>query len=140
VLIVDAAPIVAAADRRDPQAGDVLAVLQGHRGPFIIPAPVTAEIDYLLHTRGGRHVADAFVEDLAVGRFEVECLTPLEYRMVGELSRRYAGLEPGLADLSVVMLARRYGVTDILTFDQRHFRAMTPLEGGPAFRLLPADA
>ena len=140
MLIIDAAPIVAAADRRDPLGGDVLAVLKEHRGPFIIPAPVTAEIDYLLHMRGGRHVADAFVEDLAAGRFQVECLTPLEYRLVGELSKRYADLEPGLADLSVMLMARRYGTAEILTFDQRHFRAMTPLEGGPAFRLLPADA
>jgi len=140
VLIVDAEPIVAAADRRDPRGGEVLEVLRYHRGPLIMPAPVTAEIDYLLHKLGGRHVADSFVDDLAAGRFQVECLKPLEYRLIGELSKCYAALEPGLADLSVVLLARRYETVDVLTFDQRHFRTMVPLEGGDAFRLLPDDA
>ncbi len=46
----------------------------------------------------------------------------------------------GLADASVVVLAERYGTYDILTLDERHFRAMRPLTGRRSFRLLPADA
>ena len=34
----------------------------------------------------------------------------------------------------------RYGTIDIATLDERHFRAVRPLAGGKAFRLLPADA
>ncbi len=33
----------------------------------------------------------------------------------------------------------RYGVTDLLTLDERHFRAIAGPRGAP-FRLLPADA
>lgn len=42
-----------------------------------------------------------------------------------------AGTEPagrtvdvGLADASLVVLAERYGVAEVLTLDERHFRAM----------------
>jgi predicted nucleic acid-binding protein len=47
-------------------------------------------------------------------------------------------LKLGLADLAVVIMARRHDTLRILTFDERDFRAVTPLQGG-AFQLLPAD-
>ncbi len=105
----------------------------------MIPAPVTAEIDYLLASRFGPGASDAFLRDLAAGTYLVECLEPFEYGFVLELSERYRDLCPGLADLSVAVLARRYGTRRILTFDERHFRAMSPMQGG-SFEILPADA
>jgi predicted nucleic acid-binding protein len=36
-------------------------------------------------------------------------------------------------------VAHRYGTNRIVSFDERHFRAVTPLQGG-AFTILPADA
>ena len=52
---------------------------------------------------------------------------------------RHADLRIGLADASIVVLAARHGVRDVLTLDERHFRA---LRAGPRkrFRILPADA
>jgi predicted nucleic acid-binding protein len=66
-------------------------------------------------------------------------LEPDEYPTVAELERTYADLDPGLADLSIVVLAARLGTTRIATFDARHFRVLRPLSGG-SFALLPADA
>ena len=45
-LIIDAAPLVAAADRRDPMATAVAVFLGEEPGELIIPAPVAAEVDY----------------------------------------------------------------------------------------------
>jgi hypothetical protein len=105
---------------------------------MVIPAPVTAEIDYFLWTRVGRGAARAFYADLAAGKFTVACLEPHEYVVTALLNHRYESLNPGLADLSVVVLAHRYNIRRILTFDQRHFRAMEPRQGG-AFTLVPFD-
>jgi hypothetical protein len=55
------------------------------------------------------------------------------------VDRAYAGLGLGLTYASLVVLARRAGMRSLLTLDERHFRAVSPLQGG-AFRLLPADA
>ncbi len=52
--------------------------------------------------------------------------------------RRYKDLRVGLADASIVVLAERHGTPDVLTFDQRHFRAMHG-PGGRPFRVLPDD-
>jgi predicted nucleic acid-binding protein len=107
--IVDAAPLIALADALDPRLEAVRAALEAEQGELIVPAPVTAEVDYLLNSRVSRSSARQFWRDL------------------------------GLADLSVILLARRFRTTRILTFDARHFRAVTPLQGG-AFTLLPDDA
>ena len=107
-------------------------------GPLIVPAPVTAEVDYLLANSRVPEAARSFLRDIAAGRFIVECLTPSEYLTVLQLGSRYAALKPGLADLSVVVLADRFRTRRIFTLDQRHFRAMQSLDGEP-FVLLPWD-
>lgn len=55
-----------------------------------------------------------------------------------EREPRRAQIDLGLADLSLVLLAHKLDTRRILTFDERHFRAVRPLQGG-AFTLLPAD-
>ncbi|MGL5928062.1 MAG: hypothetical protein ACRCY8_03915, partial [Dermatophilaceae bacterium] len=55
-----------------------------------------------------------------------------------EVDRRYADLGLGAADASLVVLAAEYADHDLLTLDERHLRAVRPLDGG-TFRLLPAD-
>lgn len=137
-LIVDAGPLVASADLRDCRRLDVQRRLVESSGPLVIPAVVTAEADYLLGRRVGERARRGFLDDLASRRFEVECLTDLEYAKVATLERQYADLALGLADLSIVVIAARLRCTRILTFDERHFRAIRPLYGD-AFELLPAD-
>jgi hypothetical protein len=51
---------------------------------------------------------------------------------------RYRDLELGLADASIVVLADRYDVSDVLTLDERHFRAVRRSDGRP-FRVRPTD-
>ena len=138
-LIIDSAPIVALADRSEPQREAILAVLAAEPGLLVIPAPVTAEIDYLLGQRFGPAARRAFLADLAAGRFLVESLDQDGYATVIDLDARYAGLDLGLADCALVVLAARHRTTRILSFDERHFRSVTPLHG-EAFTILPADA
>lgn len=135
-LIIDAAPLVALSDRRDPLRGTVAKALESEPGALIIPAPVTVEIDYLLGRRIGRATRLAFLDDLAAGRFVVESLEPGEYSLVVGLEVRYADPDLGLADCSAVVLAQRFKTRRVLTFDERHFRAVRPLQGG-SFELLP---
>jgi uncharacterized protein len=135
--ILDAGPLVGAADSGQ-LAAELREALRRASRPLIIPAPVTAEVDYLLTTKYGPEAAHRFLADIAAGRFLVECLEPHEYRTVLELGARYAGLRPGLADLSVVVLAHRFETRRIITTDQRHFRAMQALDGEP-FTLVPWD-
>jgi hypothetical protein len=137
-IIVDTAPIVAMGDRRDSARERVRQLLLRSAEDLVVPAPVSAEIDYLLGVRGGAGARERFLVDLASGAYTVVCLEPREYGQLVDLNRQYSALDLGLADLSVVMLAARFHTLRILTFDYRHFRAVRPLQGG-SFVLLPAD-
>lgn len=137
-LLIDAAPLVALADPNEPQRAAIHEILTAEPGPLMIPAPTTAEVDYLLGERFGHTARRAFLRDLAAGRFTVASLDRGDYTTVVELEARYADLQLGLADCALIALADRYGTDRILTFDERHFRAVTPI-GGNAFVLLPAD-
>lgn len=139
MLVVDAGPLVAFADLQDPRYESVCRIILGERTPPVIPAPVTAEADYLIASRVGEAARRSYLDDLAAGSFEVECLTSDDYARVAILERQYADLRPGLSDLSVVVISARLRCTRILTFDERRFRAIRPLYGD-AFTLLPADA
>lgn len=138
-LVVDAAPLVALADEREPLRLEILELLRAEKGNLFIPAPVTAEIDYLLGQRFGPPARRAFLEDLRARRYESPGLDAHDYEAALELDRRYADLNLGLADLSVAVIARKLGTRRIMTFDERHFRVVRPLQGG-VFTLLPADA
>ena len=138
-LVLDAAPLVALADRRDAMQPRVEQVLASEPGELVVPAPVTAEVDYILGRRLGRPARLAFLADLAAQRFTVASLDIEEHRVVVDLEQRYADLDAGLADLSVVIVADRYRTRRLVTLDERHFRALRPLSGG-RFTLLPADA
>lgn len=138
-VVIDAAPLVAFGDANDPQFARVDELLRNLEGPLIIPAPITAEVDYLLGQRLGPGPRRKLIADLAAGRFAVACLEREDYATIGELDARYADLELGLADCALVVIANRYRTDCIMSFDERHFRAVSPLRGG-AFTILPSDS
>ena len=137
-LLIDAAPIVALADPDEPHRESILATLRDEPGDLVMPAPTTAEVDYLLGQRFGQAARRAFLNDLAHGRFNIACLEREDYNTIIDLDARYVDLGLGLADCALVALAERHRTTRILSFDERHFRAVTPLDG-EAFTILPAD-
>jgi predicted nucleic acid-binding protein len=137
-LLIDAAPLVALADPDEPQREKILETLAGELGALVIPAPTTAEIDYLLGQRFGPAARRAFLTDLAAGRFTVAGLETDDYATIVGLEARYEDLDLGLADCALVVLADRYRTSRILTFGERHFRTVTQLTGEP-FTILPAD-
>jgi predicted nucleic acid-binding protein len=137
-VLIDAGPLVAFGDANDPYFPSVDRLLRSVDGPLVIPAPITTEVDYLLGHRLGRGPQRSFIADLAAGRFTVAGLDREDYAAVVDLDSRYADLQLGLGDCSLVILARRYETTRIVSFDERHFRAITPLQGG-VFTILPAD-
>ncbi len=138
-LILDAAPLVALADAEEPQLEALLRIRDEEEGPLVLPAPVAAEVDYLLGVCFGHAARRAFLSDLAAWRYDVACLEADDYRVVAELDARYSDLGLGLADCSIAVLAERYETRRLLSFDERHFRTVVPLQRG-SFELLPADS
>lgn len=79
------------------------------------------------------------LKDVAAGAYQLAAMTPTDVAASRAVVEQYRDLGVGLADASVVVLAERHRTRDVLTLDERHFRAMRA-DGGEPFRLLPADA
>jgi len=137
-LLMDAGALYAQADAADPYHAAVRAVLERERETLVTTELAVAEADYLILDRLGPDVELAFLEDLAAGTYLVECLDRSELRTARDIVARYRDLRIGLADASLVVMAQRHRSRRLLTFDERAFRVVAPLQGG-TFTLLPGD-
>jgi predicted nucleic acid-binding protein len=139
VIVLDSSFVYALLDRRDRRhatAADWYPTIA--EGLATTPL-VLAEVDYMAGSRLGSHAQSAFRRDVARGAYLVEWWPSAAAEAV-EIAERYADLAPSLTDSSLVALAARLETSRIATFDERHFRALRPLSGPPAFTVLPADA
>jgi len=138
VILVDTSGVLAAVDRR--QAGHAAAARVLSRPQRRILSPfVLAELDYLIATHGGQMEELKLLGDVARGAYELEPFTAEDVLAASRIIERYADLQLGLADASIVVLAARYRCRDVLTLDQRHFRVVRGPNDQP-FRILPQDA
>ena len=103
-----------------------------------IPGLVLAEVDYFL--RDERGAMQEFMQDLARGAFTYAPPTVGQLSRAMEVDRRFADLDLGLVDGSVVALAESLGIRRLATRDVRHFTAVR-LRDGRSFELVvhPAD-
>jgi predicted nucleic acid-binding protein len=137
-LVCDTSGLLAALDRSDPDHSACVATLTGHDGPLLMSPLVLAELDHLVRRRLGVEAARRLADDVAAGAYDLAVLTADDVAACVRLDRSYADLGLGLTDASLVVLAARVGTTSLLTLDERHLRAVRPLQGG-AFRLYPED-
>ena len=137
-LVCDTSGLLAALDRSDPQHARCVTALAAHDGPLVLSPLVLAELDHLVRRRLGDLSARQLAEDVALGAYDLAPLDGADIHACLQLDLLSADLRLGLTDASLVVLADRVGTLDLLTLDERHFRAVRPLQG-EAFRLWPAD-
>jgi len=134
IAIVDAGPLVAAANTDDPDHERVLAVLESQALTLVVPALAVAEALYFIAERMGPQAEAAFLRGLA--SVDVEAPAPEDWERMAELVEQYADFPLGGTDASVVALAERLGTDVVITLDRRHFGAIRPRHC-ETFRLLP---
>lgn len=138
MIVVDTSGVLAALDGGERHHRAALAALRRHE-PRLLSPFVLAELDYLLGARAGGGAQAALLQDVADGVYRLEAFTVEDIREAQGVLDRYSDIDLGLADASIVVLAQRHGIHDVLTLDERHFRAVLG-PGDRAFRILPADA
>jgi predicted nucleic acid-binding protein len=138
VILLDTSGLLANYDRRDRHHAAAAGVL-AHPQRRILSPFVLAELDYLIGQIAGQSADLMVLEDVSRGAYQLEPFSAADVAAAKEIIERYADLHLGLADASIVVLAERHGCRDLLTLDERHFRAILGPNGSP-FRLLPADA
>ena len=76
------------------------------------------------------------LDEVVRGAYRLESFEGADVEVAQSVITKYRDLQIGLADASLVVLAARHRVRDILTLDHRHFDVIRPLTGR-AFRLWP---
>lgn len=139
MIVCDTGPLVAAADRDDDHnraCTDLFTALHLARREILVPAPVVAEVGYLLGRAGGPRVESAFLRSIVAGTLTVVDLTLDDYARAADLVDIYGDFPLGTTDAAVIAVAERLHIAEIATLDHRHFRAVRP-QHVDAFTLLP---
>jgi predicted nucleic acid-binding protein len=139
VILLDTSGLLSVIDERQRHHAACAAAVTASQGPLLLSPFVLAELDYLVATRVGAKAQIALLDEVLRGAYRLEPFSSSDVASAREVMARYPRLELGLADASIVVLAARHGVRDILTLDERRFRAVHAPDRR-RFRLLPADA
>ena len=139
MILVDTSGLLAAIDASQRHHLAAAASLRAAGEPRLLSPFVLAELDSLLATRVSASAARTFLAEVARGAYQLEPFGQDDIERALAIVTRYGDLDLGLADASLVVLAERHQTMDVLTLDERHFRAVRGPRGR-AFRLLPADA
>lgn len=139
MMVCDTSGLFAALDDSQPWHSAAVSAVELDPGPFFLSPFVLAELDYLLATRVGWKAESLFLREVVDGAYRLESFGRDELREALVIMDSYADAPIGLADASVVVLARRHSTNRLLTLDERHFRALQP-KLGESFVLLPLDS
>lgn len=138
MILLDTSGLLAALDASQRHHAGAAASLRAATPPLLLSPFVLAELDYLLAGHVGAHAQRALLDEVARGAYQLESFAADDVAEAGRVMERYGDLSIGLADASIVVLAMRYRTLDLLTLDERHFRALRG-PGDRPFRLLPQD-
>ena len=137
-IVADTGPIVCFLYRDDPDHLLVRTFLRDNAVALITTWPVIAEAWHLLLARAGIKPALALMRWVNAGGLRVAAAHEDDPGALLELLERYADHPMDLADASLVLLAERSGVTEILTIDRLEFDSYRTRDGRALVNLLPA--
>jgi predicted nucleic acid-binding protein len=138
VILVDTSGLLSALDESQRYHHECARVLGETAPPLLLSPFVLAELDYLLMRHVGRGAQAALLDEVARGAYQLEAFSAADVASAKRVIERYPDLDIGLADASIVVLAERHRASQVLTLDERHFRAMR-IDRRKHFKVLPFD-
>ena len=138
MILLDTSGLLSAIDASQRQHAACATALRKAAGPLLLSPFVLAELDYLLARRVGIAAQSALLDEVARGAYRLEPFAAEDIQAAKAVVDRYHDLKIGLADASIVVLAERHRARDVLTLDERHFRALR-IGRRQHFRILPVD-
>jgi predicted nucleic acid-binding protein len=96
------------------------------QGIIYLPQTTLAEVMYLLTREAGNIVAAHFILTLSATKYRVEPLITEDIQRSGEILQEYADSRVDFVDATIIAVAERRNITEILTLDNRDFRMVRP--------------
>ena len=133
--LIDTGALLALLDRDDKWHEACVVAFERARLPLATTAAVLAELFHLLGD--GKREKQAAWELLRSGAVTLVGIGDADLPSLEELMIRYADRPMDFADATLVLLARKLDLTDILTVDHNDFETYR-IHGKRKFRVLPA--
>ncbi len=93
IAIVDTGPLVASANRADPDHGACLDALQSRDYALVLPALCIAEATYLIGKKQGPRIESLFLQSLQ--SFDIQAPIAAEWQRIAELVEEYKDFRSG---------------------------------------------
>lgn len=125
VAVADTSYIVAVTLSSEPDHQACLAVHDQQR-IVLVPQSTLTEVAYLITRSLGSRATAEFLRLLPQSKYRLVDLTPEDIRRTSELLFQYADSRLDFVDATIVAVAERLKITQILTLDERDFRMIRP--------------
>jgi predicted nucleic acid-binding protein len=135
-LILDTGPLYGSLDRTDASHQAIRSLLRDTTEELVIPLPVLVETEQLIRSRLHPGIFTALLDDILIGAYRIEDLTPEDYERVREVCAQYGDSDIGFVDAAVLAIVERLGEPKLATLDHRHFGILRPRHVS-ALTLLP---
>ena len=136
MILVDTSFLVAIANGHDRHHEKCLALASKFQTGFMVPITVLPEAAYLIHDRLGHHVMREFVRQMGGPNWTIEPLKNEDLSRCLEILEQYKDNHLDFVDATIISIAERLNIKQVLTLDQRHFRVIRPAHC-QAFEILP---
>lgn len=113
--LIDAGPLIALFNRDDRYHQRMVAFLQTWRGLLYTTWPVITEVTHMLDF--DTRVQIDFLGWIAAGAVTMAALDAIDLERIIELARKYADLPMDLADGSLLAIAEKLHIRNIITID-----------------------
>lgn len=114
-ILVDAGPLIALFDRDDIHHANVKAFIQKFRGTLLTTHAVMTEVCHLLDFH--RQAQLGFLRWAVAGGLMLLHIDQADLQRVVDLSEKYADVPMDYADATLVVLAERQNIREVLSID-----------------------
>jgi predicted nucleic acid-binding protein len=135
-VLLDTSYLLALTNTNDRNHQRVLNIARTLNDALMLPTSVLPEICYLVASRMGHTTMRQFLTSILESDTILEPVTPVDLRRATELLHTYADSKLDYVDATLVAIAERHTITQILTLDRRDFSIIRPRHCN-YFELLP---
>lgn len=113
--IIDSGPLIALFDRDDSFHERAVEFVRGFRGTLVTTLPVLTEVSHLLDFNG--RVQRDFLRWVRDGAVQLVDVTTEDLSRLCELTEKYADRPMDFADATLVLIAERTGIKQVVSLD-----------------------
>ncbi len=117
--LIDAGPIIALFNKNDKYYKKITEFLKRYRGELISTWPVITEVSYMLGFSVQAQID--FLTWVHLGGIVVKTIEKKDIGRIIDLAEKYSDVPMDLADASLVVLAEKFNIKEIITIDSDYY-------------------